>query len=58
MVAGGACTNLSMHNINIELTPPTVIVGDEMYLILSSIASKSLKVNTDIGQIEVNFGIE
>jgi Predicted inhibitor of MCP methylation, homolog of CheC len=58
MTTGKASIVLSDMGVNIDISPPSIIVGEEIYFIISPVQSIAVNVNTPAGRIEVNIEVE
>ena len=58
MITGTASTLLSTTGEIIDITPPSIIFGKEIYFIISSVQTISVLMETSVGEIEVNIGLE
>jgi chemotaxis protein CheX len=58
MTTGMASILLSKIGVNIDISPPSIIVGEDIYFIISSVQSIAVDINTPVGRIEVNIEIE
>jgi chemotaxis protein CheX len=58
MTTGKASILLSNIGVNIDISPPSIIVGEEIYFIISPVQSIAVNINTPAGRIEVNIEIE
>ncbi|MTV48894.1 chemotaxis protein CheX [Heliobacillus mobilis] len=63
MITGNAISSslsllLSGEKTTFDITPPSIIFGKDIYFIISSIETVSVPVDTSIGRIEVNIGLE
>jgi chemotaxis protein CheX len=58
MTTGKASILLSNMGVNIDISPPSIIVGEEIYFIISPVQSIAVDINTPAGRIEVNIEIE
>jgi chemotaxis protein CheX len=58
MVTGKASILLSNMGVNIDISPPSIIVGEDIYFIISPVQSIAVDVQTPAGRIEVNIEIE
>jgi chemotaxis protein CheX len=58
MTTGKASILLSNMGVNIDISPPSIIVGEEIYFIISPVQSIAVNINTPAGLIEVNIEIE
>ncbi|HBE78125.1 MAG TPA: chemotaxis protein CheX [Firmicutes bacterium] len=58
MTTGMASILLSKIGVNIDISPPSIIVGEDIYFIISSVQSIAVDINTPAGRIEVNIEIE
>ena len=58
MVTGRASILLSNMGVNIDISPPSIIVGEEIVFIISPVQSIAVNMDTPAGRIEVNIEIE
>ena len=58
MVSGRASILLSNMGVNIDISPPSIIVGEEIVFIISPVQSIAVNMDTSAGRIEVNIEIE
>ncbi len=58
MTTGKASILLSNIGVNIDISPPSIVVGEEIYFIISPVQSIAVNINTPAGRIEVNIEIE
>lgn len=58
MVTGNASTLLSGNDINVDITPPSIVFGSGIYFIISSVDTITIDLETPAGSIEVNIGLE
>lgn len=58
MLSGYAISSFFKMNLNLENTPPTLISGKKLYLMLSRVETIMLEVLTPMGSVEINIGIE
>jgi chemotaxis protein CheX len=58
MVTGRASILLSNMGVNIDISPPSIIVGEEIVFIISPVQSIAVNMDTSAGRIEVNIEIE
>lgn len=58
MFTGNAALSLEKEKVFIDITPPSVIQGEDIYFILSFVRTLTVNMNTPLGLIEVNFGLE
>lgn len=58
MFTGTASAIISNAGDVLDITPPSIIFGKEIYFIISSIQTVSILMETPIGNIEVNIGLE
>ena len=58
MTTGKASILLSNMGVNIDISPPSIIVGEEIYFIISPVQSIAVDMHTPAGRIEVNIEIE
>jgi len=58
MVCGQAAIDFSMQNLTAEITPPTIIHGDNMKAIISQVETTAVELSSSLGNIELNIGLE
>jgi chemotaxis protein CheX len=58
MITGTASALLSNFCDVVDITPPSIIFGKEIYFIISSVQTISVLMETIYGNIEVNIGLE
>lgn len=58
MITGTASMILADAGNVIDITPPSIIFGKEIYFIISSVQTISVLMETPLGNIEVNIGLE
>lgn len=58
MMSGYTITSFYKMNLNLENTPPTLISGNKLNLMLSRVETIMLELVTPMGSVEVNIGIE
>lgn len=60
MITGTAIANLSgIEEVNeVTPTPPSIIYGKEIYMIITPMETLAIDLETDAGKIEVNIGLE
>lgn len=58
MICGQAVSTLSTHNLSVDITPPTILHGNNMKVIISQVETSVSELVTSIGEIELNLGIE
>ncbi len=58
MMAAGAIQKLSGENKIMDISPPTVVAGNNMIMIISQVQTISLTASTSVGPIQINVGIE
>lgn len=57
MITGNAVIRLKRYK-ELDITPPTVIMGKDIFVIISSVSTLMINIETSVGVIEVNFGLE
>ncbi|WP_270566388.1 chemotaxis protein CheX [Clostridium beijerinckii] len=58
MITGNAATLLSNNGYLTDITPPSTVFGKDMYFIISTVETITIEIDTSIGRIEVNIGLE
>ncbi|SDY22548.1 chemotaxis protein CheX [Tindallia californiensis] len=60
MITGTAIATLSQIEEISEVTPtpPSIIYGKEIYMIITPMETLAIDLETDVGKIEVNIGLE
>ena len=58
MVAGNAVSTLAEADYQVDITPPSIITGKNVYFIISQVKTIAVTLNTGVGDIEINIGLE
>ncbi|NLI61282.1 MAG: chemotaxis protein CheX [Clostridiales bacterium] len=58
MVTGNASALLENSGLKVDITPPSIVFGQDVYFIISSVQTLSIDMETPLGKIEVNIGLE
>ena len=58
MFTGNAASLLANQEVKVDITPPSVVVGKEMFMVLSSVKTLTISFVTLLGNIEVNICLE
>ncbi len=58
MITASASVILSQNNVPIDITPPSIIFGKDIYFIISSVPAITLDMSTGLGKVQVNIGLE
>lgn len=58
MVTGTASSLLAKGESPVDITPPSIIFGEDMYFIISPVETIAVEMETSCGKIEINIGIE
>lgn len=58
MFTGNASTVLYNEAIQIDITPPTLVMGEDISCILGTVDTLMVNLKTELGVIEINFGLE
>ena len=58
MMAGTSSAKLEGLKKNTDISPPTLIIGEEIMLWISQVETIAILLNTSIGEIELNIGLE
>jgi chemotaxis protein CheX len=58
MMSGTASSLIASLGINFDITPPSIVTGKDVYLILSTAETICIELILSVGIIEVNFAIE
>ncbi len=58
MVTGNASILLSENDVNVDITPPSIVFGSDIYFIISSVDTITVDLKTPAGEVEVNIGLE
>jgi len=58
MFTGSAVTKLSGLHPGMDITPPSVVSGDNILFMLGSVKTASVVMEMDIGKMEVHIGLE
>jgi chemotaxis protein CheX len=58
MIAGNASILFAQNNLNTDITPPSIIFGKDIYFSISPVQTVEVHVDTDLGTISVDIGLE
>ncbi len=58
MITGGASAIFETMEKETDISPPTLIIGNNIKAWISQVESISVEFNTDIGNIELSIGLE
>lgn len=58
MISGTASSMLAQNGIITDITPPSIIFGRDIYFIISSVQTIAVDLETGIGKIQLNLGLE
>jgi len=58
MITGHAVSVFSSNKVFLDITPPTLVAGEEMYFILAFLNTYKVVLNTSLGNVEVNIALE
>lgn len=58
MICGQAAMALSVQDIPVNITPPTIIHGENMKAIISQVETIVVDIDSSMGSIELNLGLE
>lgn len=58
MITGTASTLLAETKVLFDITPPTIVFGNDIYFVISSVETLAVDIGTPYGEIEVNIGLE
>jgi chemotaxis protein CheX len=58
LFTGNAASLLAEQNTLIDITPPSVLVGEEIFLVLSSAKTLVVQLSSPLGPLEVNICLE
>lgn len=58
MVAGTGSSMLSEDEMLFDVAPPSLIMGKNIFFIISSVETIAVTLETSAGVVEVNFGLE
>ena len=51
MVTGNASTLLSNSGVQVDITPPSIIFGKDVYFIISSVETLKIDMETSLGKV-------
>ncbi|WP_010243834.1 chemotaxis protein CheX [Acetivibrio cellulolyticus] len=57
MITGNAVGGLTDVK-DIDITPPSVIMGQDIFFVIGTVSTLTISIETSVGSIEVNFGLE
>lgn len=58
MIAAAATIRLDSNGITVDITPPTLVMGVEMVMIISQVQTVSVDIISPIGSMQINVGLE
>lgn len=58
IITGNAASLLDEAQVKVDITPPSMIIGEEIYLVLSSVRTLIVTFETTLGPIEVHICLE
>lgn len=58
VIAGHAASNLAEEQVKVDITPPSMIVGEEIFMVLSSVRTLIVTFETALGPVEVHICLE
>jgi len=58
MVAANAAIIFEGMGMPVQISPPTMVIGDNVYIRLSKVKTIAVTITTEVGEIELNIGIE
>lgn len=58
MITGASASLFSGMGKIIDITPPSIIFGKDIYFVISSVQTISVDIETRVGKIQVNIGLE
>lgn len=58
MVAAAATIKLSNLSIGVDITPPTLVMGEDLLMIISQVQTVSVDIHSGLGSMQINVGLE
>ena len=58
MAAGGATVKLSEHGLKGDISPPTIILGNDLYIVISQVQTVTLTMKTGLGPVQIDVALE
>lgn len=58
MVTGTATATLGSSNSKVKVTPPSIIIGQEVFMIISNVETLMIEFKSAVGLVELNIGLE
>lgn len=58
LITGRGCKILSNDDTFTDFSTPTFIIGDDIYLLISTVKTLAINVETEAGEMQVNIGLE
>jgi chemotaxis protein CheX len=58
MLAGNAMADFEAKDISMNISPPTLIMGDHVYCVVSEVQTLAVEILTEAGSLELNLGLE
>ena len=58
MLTARASVYFEGMGMSVQISPPTLIIGDNVTIMVSQVRTFAIEINTEVGLIELNIGIE
>lgn len=58
MITGNALIAFASEYKSVDITPPSLIIGEDIFSVLGSVTTLMVNIETQAGIIEINFGLE
>jgi len=58
MITANAAICFEGMGTPVQISPPTMVIGNNVYIRLSKVKTVAVLINTEAGEIELNIGIE
>jgi len=58
MVTAAAARKLSSMDKTVDITPPTLVTGDDLIMIISQVDTLSVSLDSAAGPLQINIGLE
>jgi chemotaxis protein CheX len=58
MITGNAIAKFGSDNSPVKATPPSVVIGKDVFMVISNVDTLAIEFSSSIGTIELNIGLE
>jgi chemotaxis protein CheX len=58
VITGKAAVMFSKENCKVDITPPSVIYGENVYIIINKVKTTIINIATEVGDIQIHLALE